>query len=97
MMPPGTTFQNRGQREGNQIVWLLFNHRIEFGEEELRAIVADIKGTGLFRHLQRERPALLSQMHAILSSDLPDGGFESSEEEEFFLEQCLLGLADRVF
>lgn len=96
-MATGVAFQNRGRREGDQIIWLLFNHRIEFGEEELRTIVSQIKGIGLFRHLERERPALLSQMRTILAADLPEDSFGASDEEEFYLEQCLLGLADRVF
>lgn len=88
--------QNRGQREGDQIVWLLFNHRIEFVQSEFDEIIYAIRNGGLFAYLDRERPALRSRMSGILSEELPEGVFESAGEEEFFLEQCLLGLRDRV-
>jgi hypothetical protein len=89
-------YQNRGRREGDQIVWLLFNHRIEFIDTEFEEILHAIRNGGLFAYLDRERPALRSRLTDILSRELPEGIFPSALEEEFYLEQCILGLGDRL-
>ena len=88
--------QNRGERENGQIVWLLFNHRIEFGIPEFRDILFTIRNGGLFVWIDRERPALRSHIEKIIKEELASGTFDSDNEVEFYLEQCLLTLADRV-
>lgn len=88
--------QNRGKRQGDQIVWLLFNHGIEFTEDEFDEIIYSIRQKGLFQYLNSERPALKSRLTSILETELPQGIFETEVDIEFYLEQCLLGLNDRV-
>ncbi|MBW7858104.1 MAG: hypothetical protein H3C43_07425 [Leptonema sp. (in: Bacteria)] len=88
--------QNRGKRQGDQVVWLLFNHSIEFTEDEFTEIIYSIREKGLFWYLNSERPALKSRISTILATELPEGIFETEVDTEFYLEQCLLGLNDRV-
>ncbi len=88
--------QNRGRREGDQVIWLFFNHRLEFLESEFDEMIYAIRNGGLFPYLDRERPALRSRLNVILSDELPEGIFETPAEEEFYLEQCILGLGDRL-
>ena len=88
--------QSPGRREGDQVVWLLFGNRIEFGIGEFQELQQGIRDSGLFAFIDRERPALRNHLETILYQSLPDYEDWENADLEHVLEQCLIDLKDRI-
>ena len=88
--------QSQGKREGDQVVWLLFGNRIEFGLSEFQELQQGIRDRGLFAFIERERPALRNHLETILYQALPDYEDWENTDLEHVLEQCLIDLKDRI-
>ncbi|GIX42488.1 MAG: hypothetical protein KatS3mg129_2221 [Leptospiraceae bacterium] len=94
---------SKSKIEKDQIQWYLYAYRIDLSKNELFDIVKNIKQIGLFNYLDKERPALKSQLISILENSVEQDFWENidpkiSKEKymESFLEQCLLDIYYKI-
>ena len=87
----------------DQVHWYLYAYRIDLSKDELIDIVKNIKQVGLFSYLEKERPALKSQLISILDSSVEphfwnDLNTKITKEKymESFLEQCLIEIFYKI-
>ena len=88
--------QSQGRKEGEQVVWILFGNRIEFGLSEFQELQRGIRDSGLYAYIERERPSLRNHLETILYQSLPDYEDWENPDLEHVLEQCLIDLKDRI-
>ncbi|MBU42493.1 MAG: hypothetical protein CMN76_04690 [Spirochaetaceae bacterium] len=88
--------QSQGRKEGEQVVWILFGNRIEFGLSEFQELQQGIRDSGLYAYIERERPSLRNHLETILYQSLPDYEDWENPDLEHVLEQCLIDLKDRI-
>ncbi|MBI38062.1 MAG: hypothetical protein CMF59_00560 [Leptospiraceae bacterium] len=88
--------QSQGRREGDQVIWILFGNRIEFGYSEFQELQQGIRDNGLYSYIERERPSLRNHLETILYQSLPDYEDWENPDLEHVLEQCLIDLKDRI-
>ncbi len=91
--------ESKGHITSGTVFWIVERHRLDFTEDEFREIVSGIQRQGLFAYLDRERPALKSQLLGI-GRTLPHlGGMDAASQNveiEFLFEQALLNLSRRL-
>ena len=88
--------ESQGRKEGEQVVWILFGNRIEFGLSEFQELQQGIRDSGLYAYIERERPSLRNHLETILYQSLPDYEDWENPDLEHVLEQCLIDLKDRI-
>lgn len=81
----------------SMIYWYLDGHQIDFTIEEYREMIQQIRASGLYIYLKEFRPALQSRLEGIVSDfNERSGNFLEEDEKEFFLEQVLFDLENRL-
>ncbi len=94
---------SKSKIDKDQIHWYLYAYRIELSKSELIDIVKNIKQMGLFSYLEKERPALKSQLIYILQNSVDphfwndlDPKITKEKYMESFLEQCIIEIFHKV-
>lgn len=94
---------SRSKIDNDQIHWYLYAYRIDLSKSELIDIVKNIKQIGLFSYLEKERPALKSQLINILQKSVEphfwndlDPKITKEKYMESFLEQCIIEIFYKI-
>lgn len=91
--------ESKGHISSGTVVWIVERHRLDFTVGEFESIISGIQRQGLFSYLDRERPALKSQLLGIGGSLPHLEGMDPlarNIEIEFLFEQALLNLSQRL-
>lgn len=89
--------QTQVRKEGSNILYFLYGHRIDFSESEFTDLITGIREKGLFTWLEHERPGLISTMVGILESQYdPDVWEEIEPIAEHILEQSMLDVKEAL-
>jgi hypothetical protein len=94
---------SKAKIEKDQIQWYLYSYRIDLTKEELFEMIKNIKQMGLFNYLDKERPALKSQLISIIELSVESNFWDNLDQRiskskyiESFLEQCLLEIYNKI-